>query len=66
MRAAIAGLLLGLTAAYPVLAALLWHTVLNAAAAISSGAGWALGQPAAVVALLGAMAMRRITRRWPA
>jgi hypothetical protein len=66
VRAALSGLLLGLTVMYPALAAVLWHALLACAGWCGTGTGWALHQPAGVVALAAAAGGRyavRIVRR---
>lgn len=62
MRAIIGGILLGLTAVHPALAVVLWHAALWAAGSTGSLTGWALHQPAAVVALAAAAGWRRLAR----
>ena len=62
MRAIIGGILLGLTAVHPALAIVLWHLTLWAAATTGTVTGWALHQPAAVIALAVATGLRRLSR----
>lgn len=63
MRAILGGILFGLTAAYPALAALLWHATTWAAAIAGDTAAWTLHQPASVVALAVGVGWRYAVRR---
>jgi len=63
VRAILGGILFGLTAAYPTLAALLWHATSWAASPAVAAAAWSLHQPAAVVALAVAVGWRYVVRR---
>ncbi len=63
MRAVLVGTLFGLTAAYPVLALLLWHALSFALTAGVAGAGWVLQQPAGVAAVGALLGWRYLTRR---
>lgn len=62
MRAILGGVLLGLTVAYPALAALAWHVALLLTGTTGTVAGWALHQPLAVAALAGYGAWRYTAR----
>jgi hypothetical protein len=62
VRATIGGILLGLTAVHPALALVAWHAALWLAASAGTVTGWALHQPAAVVALAAVAGWRHAKR----
>jgi hypothetical protein len=63
VRAALAGILTGLTAAYPTLALLLWHATAWTLTTTAAGAGWVVQQPAGAAAVTVLLGWRYLTRR---